>query len=257
MKEAGKNVPKRVDTTRWSSRYVACKNLCESQNEILQALSLLEIDKEQKPKTRCEVRGLIKELREFKFIFLSLFWNVILERFYHSNTKLRNEEGDLKLTVQLYQSLTDFCLALRTEDKFKQFLKDAEKIEIDGAGCVIDNAEGGRVRRKLVVDESRENEVIFEKEENLRINIYFVILDTISNELNRRQKVYIDIMEKFSFLFNLTNLGDELVQEEAKNLQQFYNNHIEETFPAECVHYKAFLKTVSNSDGWTMADFYR
>lgn len=258
-------MPKRVETTRWSSRHFACRSPCESRNETLEVLSLIENDGEETPKTRCEARGLKKDMNKCEFFFLSLVWNVILERFYHSNNKLQNQEGDLKLTVQLYQSLTNFIIELRTEDKFKNFLNKTEKITETKFGA--NKSEGGQrqARVQLAPDESRDNEIVLKKEEKLRISIYYAILDTVISQLQRRQKAYNDVSEKFSFLFRLHDLSCEDVEKEAKTLQKFYKDHIESSFPLECIHYKEFLRTLceDGADGdvaiekWTIADFYR
>ena len=95
------------------------------------------------------------------------------------------------------------------------------------------------VRRRRAPDESasREDEIVLTGRQKLRVD-YFEILDNITDELQNRHLSYKNTADKFNFLFHLHDLEPNDVEEEAKKLLEHYEDHIDENFVMECVHYK-------------------
>jgi hypothetical protein len=78
----GKNVIKRVDGTRWSARREDCYSVYQNYDGIMRSLNLLEKNDDfEKATTCCETAGLRWQLDHFETVFMSVFWNAILERF--------------------------------------------------------------------------------------------------------------------------------------------------------------------------------
>lgn len=216
----GQKVVKRVDGTRWSSRFFATDSSTKSWKEIQKSLLDIADNPSEKSEVRCEAKGLMKHLDRFEFAFMSVFWNAVLQRFHTTSKQLQSERADLNLVNHLYTSLTEFISSLRNDEMFNQFLNEA-KILTDGN----ENYEPENKRRKirkLLPGESRENEPEFGRRDNLRINTYFAILDRIGSELKKRQLTYSTVVDRFDFLFKLNQLKPEEIIKKAENLQQIY-----------------------------------
>lgn len=92
----------------------------------------------------------------------------------------------------------------------------------------------GKKRRKiskLLPGETRKNETKMNGKDNLRVDVYFAILDRIHAELQKRQSAYTTIEKRFNFLFSLAQLKPDEIEEKANELRSFYSEHIEDTFP--------------------------
>ena len=95
-------VLKRVEGTRWSSRYDANSCFCDGWNEIMETLKVIETNKLEQAENRHKAAGLRKNLSRFESVFIGTFWNALLERFHKTNASLQSPEIDLK---NCYRSL--------------------------------------------------------------------------------------------------------------------------------------------------------
>lgn len=101
-----------------------------------------------------------------------------------------------------------------------------------------------RKKRKLQYDGSPGEEVHFDSRESLKVNTYFVILDKLDAELEKRKKSYENIKEKFSFLLKFTTLSSSELDLSANELCKIYNNDLGESFSNECQHFRNYLLSI-------------
>jgi hypothetical protein len=88
--------------------------------------------------------------------------------------------------------------------------------------------------KSLLLGETRKNETKPQNgKDNLRINVYYLILDCIHIELHKRQLAYTEVAERFDFLLHLKNF-------EVEHLQMLYKNDLDDNFPTEVLHYKEY-----------------
>lgn len=105
-------------------------------------------------------------------------------------------------------------------------------------------------KRKLQADETRENKVHMTGSDELRIETYFTILDRVKSELEKRCVAYTNTFDKYDFLTNLILFSPEEIIQNAKKLQEFYNNDLEKSFACEYVHFRPYLQSINtNIDG--------
>lgn len=118
-----------------------------------------------------------------------------------------------------------------------------EKLAIEKTGLTyLTNIR--RKKRKLQYDESPGEEVHFDSRESLKVNSYFVILDKLDAELEKRKKSYENIKEKFSFLLKFTTLSSSELDSSANELCKIYNNDLGESFSNECQHFRNYLLSI-------------
>ncbi len=236
----GQKVPKRVEGTRWYSRHDANANFCDGWTEIMKALENIENDKSQKNEVRCKAKGLRKRLITFESVFMMLFWNTLLERFYKTNLTLQEVDIDLGIVTDLYQSLVDFSITLRTDEMFEEFIGKARNL----------------TREEYEYDSKRR--VTMSGKENLKREVYFAALDRIRMELEKRMAAYKELFKRFNFLITIHKdqaSSDQVILENARNFQQLYKDDIEESFPEECLHFRDFIKVASNKDKFKGPNF--
>ncbi|XP_060859956.1 uncharacterized protein LOC132937141 isoform X2 [Metopolophium dirhodum] len=98
-------------------------------------------------------------------------------------------------------------------------------------------------KRKTFSDENIDDEAS-NSDINYKISTYFVILDRIKNELEKRKIAYDQLFEKYSFFFQLEKLNSVEIREQAKCLQDIYVDDLGSSFPNECVHFKSHIKNL-------------
>ncbi|EFN68185.1 Zinc finger MYM-type protein 1, partial [Camponotus floridanus] len=233
-------VIKRMSDTRWSSRAEACRSLIENWDSIIKALNTINLNTAEKPATRNEAAGLLKQMSRFETIFMAVFWNSIMERFQITSKKLQAVDIDIQTVVELYSSLTGYIKSLRNLfDMFEEKAKKKSEVE----DYEFDTRR--KRKRKLPFDEISEIETEICGKEQFRRDTFFVIIDRISSELERRGNAYKDIFERFEWLSKITSISTADLIDNAKKLQQYYPLDLEESFVDECLHFRAYLESTN------------
>mgnify|MGYP003484325837 CR=1 FL=1 len=99
-----------------------------------------------------------------------------------SSIALQNENLDLKTCASLYLSLAELLENMRG---------DFENLETDLLPEVGYKAETKRkVTRKRQLDEASVPETNFSARDNFRVNTFLVIIDTLLEQMHRRDEVY-------------------------------------------------------------------
>ncbi|XP_008185930.1 zinc finger MYM-type protein 1-like [Acyrthosiphon pisum] len=130
---------KGLSVTRWSARNDACQSLNKNWTAVKNALQELVDSDNEKPLTRSEASGLLRNMKKLETAFMTSLWCDILQAFNNVSKKLQSIKIDLSCVVGLYNTLIEYIKRLRTmfntyeklaQDKFEEmFLSSKQKIE--------------------------------------------------------------------------------------------------------------------------------
>ena len=239
----GVPVPKCLSGTRWCARADATNALFRGYKHIQAALQELESDRSQTPATRSDSGSLASQMDKVEIALLTVIWNALLERFNRTNKTLQSSTVDLGTVVMLYDSLIEFLHKLRDTVVFDDFESAAKELSSNEEY----REERQRSRRRVkMFDKSESSESVQSPGEKFRITVYYVIIDSLSAELQRRRSAYSNISEKFGFLHNLAKLSAAELVSSANNLQTCYPSDLNDMLATEIIHFSSFAGTVDN-----------
>lgn len=228
---------KGLSETRWSARESACKGLCENLDGVMLALKNYEENTNEKPLVRSEATGLLRSLNRLETVFMMELWSDILDRFEQVSQTLQKIETSIERVVRLYDSLVLFIDSLR--DMFPAYEERAKKqCDLDYETCYK-----RQKKRKFQADENKETEVLLEGRDKFRVETFYVVLDQLKSELQKRKNAYGEIADKFSVFNDLSSSSTETIIERANKLHSFYDIDLEKSFSNECVHFSCLLKS--------------
>ncbi|KAL4152988.1 hypothetical protein QTP88_000821 [Uroleucon formosanum] len=231
-------VLKSLSQTRWSAQGDACKSLCISWTEIMEALKIIANDMSEKPSTRFEASGLLNCFGSLEMCFLTLMWNDVLERFNKVSKSLQSVDIGLGTVVELYHSLVMYLEGIREDGIFD--LYESRGIELSGEQNYTYDLKR-KPKRKVQFDEVKRNDTELSGRNRFRVTTYKVIIDRLITELQRRGTAYEKLNNKFDFLTKLNILNTQEVCEGAFNLKDFYPGDSDENIKNECLHLQAHL----------------
>ncbi|KYN50061.1 hypothetical protein ALC62_00089 [Cyphomyrmex costatus] len=173
---------------------------------------------------------------------LCLSWNEILSALEDISEDTREKALTTSEASELYQSLIKYIESMRTN--FENYEKQAiQKSKIKEYAC---NIVRHRKRKIHFDDELNENDLnSLSGSDNMHINVFYVILDLLLADLNRRNKCYVDLNNKFGFLTSLHELSPEMITTKALKLQSYYPDDLEISLDIECRHLAAHLKSLN------------
>jgi len=105
-----------------------------------------------------------------------------------------------------------------------------------------------KIKRKLQHGENRSNEVSLVGRESFIIKTYYVILDNLLYELQKRKSAYDNLAKKFSFLHNITQYSTEKISQCAKELCKVYPNDLNVNLANEVVQLQGHIKSIETTD---------
>lgn len=102
--------------------------------------------------------------------------------------------------------------------------------------------------RKLRCDESRDGEVELDGRDDFRINTFYVILDKILSEFQKKYFVYKAIHQKFSVITDMHCLNTAKLREKSLDLKNSFDQDIEALFENEMILFRNYCvkKNVEN-----------
>lgn len=214
-----KKVLKALSVTRWSARSDAVTALNECLDDIISLLEKLFQDNAQTNDTRIEAKSHYEKLQEFTNIFLLIVWNDILSQIHNTNLTIQKESITLSVVVDLLESLEKFVNDKR--EKFYDYLNKAKsKADVD------EIPRTHRLRKRstnLTRFEGPAEDVIFDEENNLKIKIFYPIIDCLCLNIRVRKEAYCKINTNFHFFTNIHNMNNESIEESCKNISQLYS----------------------------------
>jgi len=140
------------------------------------------------------------------------------ERFNACSKKLQSIQIDLGMVIEIYQSLITYISDIQTDEMFVDYkVRAVEKCGISH----FKNTTQRKKKQKLYFDDGHNEEQILDESEKFKVNTYFLIIDQIKTELEKRKIAYDDITSKYNFVFHLIELTPTEVKESAQFLKMF------------------------------------
>jgi len=99
-------------------------------------------------------------------------------------------------------------------------------------------------KRKVPYDESCQGDTSFDAKKSFKINIYFVIIDSLLSELRMRKNVYDNINTMFGFFTNMFDLPVTEDRKKAIKLHSQYAEDLDGSFINKSIHYHGYLKSL-------------
>ncbi|CAH1104538.1 unnamed protein product [Psylliodes chrysocephalus] len=224
-------VPKTLSGTRWSARADSVKAVVSGYGDFKNALKNIHEDNLQKPTTKLEAQGLLHEFASLETGIMIVFWSDILEMMNKTNKSLQNVDISIETIVKLYIAVEEMLKSKRSSEAFNFYKSE----EVKFSEC---NQYKRLRRRKRQYDESMSEEIEFDPDTAFRINTYYVIIDKLLAEIQKRKLAYDEIFLKFGFLVNLENLDEATIKKSAAVLYESYMDDLEANFVEECIHFK-------------------
>lgn len=119
---------------------------------------------------------------------------------------LQSVSTNLITVVELYNSVIHYVKSARKRNTFINYENLAKKLS--DLSIYKENGKRG-IKRKLQHGESRSNEVTLIGRESFIIETYFVILDSLLSELQKRKSAYDVLAKRFYFFHNITQHSTE------------------------------------------------
>jgi hypothetical protein len=91
-------------------------------------------------------------------------------------------------------------------------------------------------------DESIENNREFDGRQSFIVEKYYIAIDILKANLERRRKIYAELSNQIGCLGNLSDLANEEIRNKAEQLLTKYQTDLDDAFPEERVHLASFLK---------------
>lgn len=109
-------------------------------------------------------------------------------------------------------------------------------------------------KRKKIFDERLSENMDLISTEIFKSDSYFVMLDKLIKELEKRKESYDHLLENYKFFFKPTTLSVADVYMYAARLQKEYLNDLEPSFINECLHFRGHLKSIGSDAPNTIQD---
>jgi len=226
-----------LSATRWSARADASRDYVKNFDGIHNALTILTEDKEQKLDTRNEAESLLKNIVKYENAFMAILWNRILHKFNIVNTYLQKVDLDLDVACNMLISLIDFVKNLR--EKFCEIELEAKQLS-----CLI-NQNYTRAEKRIITKKlsSGETQVVDQNSSDVfRVHTFYVIIDKLYAELEKRHKAYKYVINIFGFLTKLLVMDENEACLKAKNLVDVYSEDLEMNLLDELEQFVPLLK---------------
>lgn len=231
---------KGLSVTRWSARNDACQSLNKNWTAVKNALQELVDSDSEKPLTRSEASGLLRNMNKLETAFMTSLWCDILQTFNNVSKKLQSIKMDLSCVVELYNTLIEYIKTLRT------MFNTYEKLAQDKFEENVPQFETKNRKRKKQIDESNEPNTVFSGYRHFKINTFYPICDNLLNELVKRKEAYDNLISKYLFILKLQEYSPSTIRKAAKMLRTVYNEDLDESFDNECIHFQSLLKTLED-----------
>ncbi|KAL4113451.1 hypothetical protein QTP88_017068 [Uroleucon formosanum] len=222
---------KSLSLTRWCCHFESVRALFINYDNILNCLENINNDTEEKFDVRREAKSIMKKFIKFETAFMCVLWQTILERFNKVSEKLQKPGLDLLSGCDLIRSLRQFIFHERNNyEKYDNLTQTVSTKIIDV---------GKRKQRRC------ENQTILCGKKKFQVDTFFVIIDKLTSELDRRLNSYNLFLSQFKFLVNFKTDNDPDI-DSLNNCIQFYHNDLDDNLKTEISHFYHYIKTVSS-----------
>ena len=128
-----------------------------------------------------EAGSLASSMDRLETAFIAHVWNVVLSRYNEASIKLQSSTCDLKLAVNLLESLYSFTDDIRNRfDEFEAMAKQTS--DTTEYSSVVSRPR----KRTKQCDEAKGTEIILQGRERFRVDTFLVIVNQLQFALRRR-----------------------------------------------------------------------
>jgi len=192
--------------------------------------------------TRHEANSLASSMDKLEMAFMAHLWNVVLSRYNETSIKLQSSTCDLKLAIDLLESLRSFTSDLRDQfDKFEDLAKEA-------SGTIEFASTAARPRKRTRrCDEAVGTEtVVMHGRDKFCVETFLVIVDQLqsASALQNRIDAYIQVRSVFQVVTDFHTLDNDSIRSSAQHMAETYSADLESSvFPDEMVQFVTFAKS--------------
>lgn len=235
-----KLLPKRLNTTRWAARWHAVRALVLNYWSYHETFKKIANDPAENNVTRVAANGICKEFLKLETAILLCLWYDILQRFDKSSKTLQSTNINLNVTCSIYKSLKEFVFGLRDEyDLYERKGQELSKI----VSYTFDMKKK-RTSKVLPGEIGSDFVTGLSGKEDMKINTFYIVIDKLTTELDKRSEVYLNLFKRFGFLDDLLSLSNDEIRSKASALARIYQSDIGDDIAEECVHFKEFIKDI-------------
>ncbi|XP_065650616.1 zinc finger MYM-type protein 1-like [Hydra vulgaris] len=176
-----------LSETRWSSRSDATRAFYANYLQIRQALCEVTNSKHQPSAAVHEAKSLVKHLDYFETALMCVIWIDLLQKMNIVNKALQEPGIELCTIIKLYDVLIQYFHDTRSKfETFEGQAKDLTESDYKEA------TQRKRIRKRFddeVMDTSNPSLNVSARD-NFRIQQYYVIIDRLNNEMEKRRAAY-------------------------------------------------------------------
>ncbi|CAI6347556.1 unnamed protein product [Macrosiphum euphorbiae] len=178
---------KRVSTTRWMLHKAALDNVLKTFLAIIETLEMMcDSEVTCDNKSRSEANGFLSYLLSKRFVYTAFCFKTVLTILEPVSAILQKKDYDILSATLLLQSKYEELIQLRTDEALKNIISNADEF-IENTSLEFSSLVEGRIRRKKVMcGETSRDEPLACSNTNFRVNTFFVVIDRVTSELNRR-----------------------------------------------------------------------
>jgi len=232
-------VVKSLSDTRWSARADAVKALCVGYEAIKSALLNIGTDDQQNGTTRHDANCLAGSMDTLETALMSVLWNAVLTRYNETSIKLQSSTCDLKLAVDLLESLHTFTDDIR--DRFDEY--EAKAIQVSDRSDYMSTVARTRKRTRHF-DEVQGTAVVLQGRDKFRIETFLVIVNQLQAALRSRINAYADVRKVFQVVTDFKDLSNDEIRQLALTMSDTYSSDLQsDAFPDEMVQFVEFTKS--------------
>ena len=241
---------KKLSDTRWASHKRAVQVVLKSLPCIIDTLH--KIANGEIPNTKCktvsEANGLLSCMLTLEFMFLLQFWTKVLDSVNKLSEYLQNSSIDLITAENLIKSCHSGILEMMDDITFGNLERDAIELSNKCGGPEM-FVEKRPQKKKKFFDELARDSVLEETRLIFKIDTFYTLLDTFSNQLEERFKDFTTVGHKCKVLdptFFVQESFNEC-EEALSELADMYESDTEKEdllseFKSFCQLYKQMLK---------------
>jgi len=160
-------------------------------------------------------------------------------RYNETSIKLQSSTCDLKLAVDLLESLHTFTDDIR--DKFDEY--EAKAIQVSDRSDYMSTV--ARTRKRIRhFDEVQGTAVVLQGRDKFRIETFLVIVNQLQAALRSRINAYADVRKVFQVVTDFKDLSNDEIRQLALTMSDTYSSDLQsDAFPDEMVQFVEFTKS--------------
>lgn len=208
--------------TRWTDRVASVRPFAHHLPGILASLKEISQLKSLTAKTKVDVAAAIKYVSSFECILMAAFWFKLLNSIDQRNQVIQAQSSTVDIEVK---NIEDLETELQSLKKKWHLIYDETKVvavamNIDPVFRVTRKG-----KRKSFFDDSDsdddkvsgEDSLIQTDEHRFKKEVFFKVIDTVCERLNKRYQAIFQINKLFGFLWSYLDMTDEVIVNDSKN----------------------------------------